>query len=98
MTACLEARSSDQINSGLLKNDRFIGCCRSANRNDSLCAAFVENFPGGNSVDETENGHFRVDQDPHLVLESDRAARLIGGKRSAQILDMSCEVRETAGK
>ena len=56
MTTCFKARSSDGIDSGLLKNDSFVRCRRRSDRKDSLRTAFVENLLRWNSIDAVAVG------------------------------------------
>src|SRR5579872_4897719 len=72
MSSCFEAGSDDRIHAGLLKCRTLFRCGRRANRDNALRPALLQDFVGGNSEDEAEHRHLRIDQRASLIFESRR--------------------------
>src|ERR1700678_1777774 len=98
MTACFEAGSNNELDSGFFKSDRFGWRRGGSNRNDALDAALVENLLRWNSDDEAEDGHFGVEQDTRLVFKFVRNVGLVFRERTAHGFDMLRNMGEAALK
>ncbi len=72
MSAGLESRCHDYINTGFLQRDSLIPRRRGANRNDALTMTLLENLLRRNAEDEREDRHLGIEQNAHLIFETNR--------------------------
>src|SRR6267154_940818 len=96
MSTCFEAGRNDDIDTRILKGNRFVRCRRCANRHDAFRSTLIKDLFWRNSEDEAEDGYFFLQQNANLIFEFDRQVWLVFRMRCVQFLDVSRQRREAS--
>ena len=98
MAARLKARGHDCVYARLLQGNSFVhgGCC--SNQSDSLAAKLIQNLFRGNAVNKAEYRDPFLQENLHLIFETNGFIREGGGFDSSDTFNMSCQRRDAAMK